>query len=249
MIRIVDTPSPNHGPRRPAVGDRVIVDMLVLHYTGMRTAEDALARLTESDGSVSAHWVIDEDGTVYRLVEEERRAWHAGRAYWAGEVDINSRSIGVEIVNPGHEFGYRPFPEAQMVAVQELCLEIVDRWSIPTHRVLGHSDVAPDRKEDPGELFPWARLAEAGVGLWPDPAGLPPAAPALSLAETRSLLRRVGYEVGYNDDQPMDAQTRSALTAFQRHWQPDTLTSARDPATTHRLAQIAKAIPSSEGIA
>ena len=210
----------------------------------MRTADEALSRLLSETDSVSAHWLIDEDGAIHRLVDEERRAWHAGRAYWAGEVDINSCSIGVEIVNPGHEFGYRPFPAPQMDAVEALCLEIVKRWKIPAHRVLAHSDVAPDRKEDPGELFDWPRLARAGIGLWPTPEDTPPGAAALALAETRALLRRIGYEISYTDEPPMDAETRAALLAFQRHWLPSAMTGARDPATTQRLTEIAGAVPS-----
>ncbi|TAL07812.1 MAG: N-acetylmuramoyl-L-alanine amidase, partial [Nitrospirae bacterium] len=162
-LRIVDRPSPNHGPRRR--GARV--DMLVLHYTGMKTLGAALERLCDPKARVSAHYLIARDGTVYRLVAENRRAWHAGVSRWAGERDVNGRSIGIELENPGHEFGYRAFPQKQMRALIALARGIVRRRKIPQHRVLGHSDVAPQRKIDPGEKFPWRALAGAGIGYWP----------------------------------------------------------------------------------
>ena len=147
-------PSPNFGPRAP---DKPI-DILLIHYTGMESAEAALDRLCDPAAQVSAHYLIEEDGTIWSLVDEQHRAWHAGIAYWAGETDINSRSIGIELVNPGHELGYRPFPMPQMEALAGLAREILARHTIPNHRVLGHSDVAPERKCDPGELFDWAWL-------------------------------------------------------------------------------------------
>src|SRR5579859_4450701 len=161
-MRRVEMPSPNHDDRGGAP-----IDMLVLHYTGMKTAKAALDRLCDPVAKVSAHYTIDEEGTVYAHVAEARRAWHAGAAYWAGATDINARSIGIELVNPGHEFGYRDFAEDQIAALTTLCHSILMRHPIPSWRVLGHSDVAPARKQDPGELFPWARLAKAGIGLWP----------------------------------------------------------------------------------
>jgi len=145
---VIDMPSPNFGPRRGGP-----VDMLILHYTGMNSAEDALARLCDPAAEVSAHYLIDQRGIIYRLVDEQCRAWHAGIACWAGETDINNRSIGIELVNPGHEFGYEPFPPRQMAALIALGQAIVERHPIPPWRVLGHSDVAPARKTDPGELF------------------------------------------------------------------------------------------------
>ena len=149
----IEAPSPNFDARTAPP------DMIVLHYTGMETGEAALERLRDPEAKVSAHYLVEEDGRVFSLVPEERRAWHAGAAFWAGERDINARSIGVEIVNPGHEFGYREFPEAQIAAVIDLVGGIRERWTVPDARILGHSDVAPRRKEDPGELFPWKRLA------------------------------------------------------------------------------------------
>ena len=160
---MIDLPSPNHG-ERPA---GVAVDLVVLHYTGMETAGAALARLCDPAARVSAHYLIDEDGQVFRLVGEERRAWHAGVSCWAGEADVNDRSIGVELANPGHEFGYSPFPEPQLGALEFLLGDILQRRRIHPKRVVGHSDVAPLRKRDPGELFPWRRLAAKGLAYWP----------------------------------------------------------------------------------
>jgi N-acetylmuramoyl-L-alanine amidase len=232
---IVQRPSPNHGPRPEGAK----IDMLVLHYTGMRTASDALRRLCDPAAEVSAHYLIDETGEIYQLVAEERRAWHAGRATWAGEADINGCSIGIELVNPGHEFGYRAFPDSQMQALEDLCAGILGRHSIPAHRVLGHSDVAPARKEDPGELFDWPRLAKAGIGLWPAITPVPESHVPGSVAHLQRGLRRLGY--GIEETGLMEAETRSALLAFQRHWLADHMTGARDPQTDWRLREVLKA--------
>src|SRR5260370_4335536 len=148
-MRILERPSPNHDSR-PGDG---IVDMLILHYTGMRNAAEALDRLCSSAAKVSSHYVIDEDGTVWRLVPEERRAWHAGVAAWRGRRDINGASIGIELVNPGHEFGYRPFPEPQMAALETLARDILRRQPVPPRHVLGPSDVARQRNTEPGKRF------------------------------------------------------------------------------------------------
>ena len=147
--------------------------MLVLHYTGMEDAGGALARLCDRASHVSAHYLIDEDGGVHRLVDESNRAWHAGLGFWRGERDINGRSIGIELANPGHEFGYREFPELQMQALIDLSRDILGRHTIPARNVVGHSDIAPDRKLDPGEFMDWPRLAEARIGLWPQEAPEP----------------------------------------------------------------------------
>jgi N-acetylmuramoyl-L-alanine amidase len=194
-------PSPNHDDRAGAA-----IDMLVLHYTGMKTAEDALERLCDPAARVSAHYTVDEDGTVYAHVPEERRAWHSGVSHWAGVSNLNSRSIGIEIVNPGHEFGYREFPQAQIAALITLCHGILSRHPIPPARVLGHSDVAPARKQDPGELFPWQTLAKAGVGLWPQATDNKVGAEALA-------------HYGYDPEAPQD----KVITAFQRHFRPQKL--------------------------
>jgi len=224
-MELRERPSPNHDARPEGQA----VDILLLHYTGMRSAEAALERLCDPAAKVSAHYCIDEDGTLYRLVEEARRAWHAGASSWAGAGNINDRSIGIELVNPGHEFGYRAFPEPQMQSLIALCQGIRARHPIPPARVLGHSDVAPARKEDPGELFDWPRLAAAGIGLWPgevpalDP--LPPAAPLLA------ALGRFGYGVTLDDPKP-------AIVAFQRHFRPTALTGAFDGETAGRLMAL-----------
>jgi N-acetylmuramoyl-L-alanine amidase len=200
-MRRIDRPSPNHDDRGGAS-----VDMLVLHYTGMKSAQEALDRLCDPGAKVSAHYTIDEDGTVYVHVPEARRAWHAGVGHWAGTSDINARSIGIELVNPGHEFGYRAFPQEQIASLTTLCHSILMRHPIPSWRVLGHSDVAPARKEDPGELFPWAQLAKAGIGLWPQAVASDLGADAL-------------IRYGYDPDAPQE----KLVTAFQRHFRPKKL--------------------------
>ncbi len=218
-MAIRDLPSPNHGPRTAAI------DMLVLHYTGMADAAAALARLTSLDSAVSAHYLVDEDGTIWRLVPEDRRAWHAGLSFWRGRRDVNSASIGIELVNPGHEWGYRAFPEAQIAALEALAHDIFGRHAIPPHHVLGHSDVAPARKQDPGELFPWERLARAGIGLWPEPPL--PAAPR----EIGPALAAIGYD-------PAVAPP-AAVAAFQRHFRPARCNGEADAETCAIAAAVA----------
>lgn len=164
-MQIINTPSPNFNARR----DGKAPSMVVLHYTGMKTAEEALARLCDPTAEVSAHFVVKEDGRVHQLVDMDQRAWHAGVSYWAGESDINSASIGVEIVNPGHEFGYQAFPDMQMESVVSICELVANKYGVPRGRYLAHSDVAPERKQDPGELFDWGLLAREGYGILPDP--------------------------------------------------------------------------------
>ena len=191
-------PSPNIGPRKEGRDP----DLLLLHYTGMESAEGALAWLTTPQSKVSCHYLVDEDGRITQMVAEEMRAWHAGHAHWAGEDDINSCSIGIEIHNPGHEFGYPDFPDAQMQALEALCLDILARHDIPLQRVLAHSDVSPGRKSDPGEKFDWQRLAREGLALCPDgpgadaplagsldALGYPPAEPETRLAAFRLRFR------------------------------------------------------------
>jgi len=217
MTAIVDLPSPNFDARNAPV------DILLLHYTGMKTAQDALDRLRDPKAEVSAHYTVDEDGTIYRLVAEEHRAWHAGTSYWAGARDINARSIGIEIVNPGHEFGYRAFPAVQMQAVLALSRAIVARHQIEPARVLGHSDVAPLRKEDPGELFDWASLAANGVGLWPQPKPC-----AWSDAEFLLQLGRYGYDLEGPSGSDAGKARRAAITAFARHFRPTKLATEPD---------------------
>lgn len=246
MLEIRNSPSPNHDARPPGVP----IDILLLHYTGMQTAAAAIARLCDPAAKVSAHYVIEEDGAIHRLVEEARRAWHAGNSRWRGEADINARSIGVELVNPGHEWGYRPFPEAQMAALEALSLDIVRRCNIPSPRVLGHSDVAPMRKQDPGELFDWARLARAGLGLWPRPDFHPPGdLPALmpgqrgpAVLDLQIALDAIGYWV--EGTGLFDPVTEAAVTALQRHFRPRRVDGIPDSETqglAFHLAEIAAA--------
>ena len=232
MPLVIETPSPNFDarPEGQAGGQAggQAIDILLLHYTGMESAAAALARMSDETAKVSAHYCIDEDGTLVRLVPEDKCAWHAGVASWAGAGDINARSIGIELVNPGHEFGYRAFPDAQMATLIELAGEILARHPIPARRVLGHADVAPLRKQDPGELFDWARLAENGIGLWPGAAA--PRDPP-EPAETRRQLAAFGY--GYLDHDPA-----AVVRAFQRHFRPEAVTGTIDAETAGRLEAL-----------
>ena len=215
--------------------------MIVLHYTGMPTGEAALQRLCDPAAKVSAHYLVEEDGRVFALVPEERRAWHAGLAFWQGHRDINALSVGIEIVNPGHEFGYRPFPEIQIEAVIELVGDIRSRWTIDDDRIVGHSDVAPDRKEDPGELFPWRRLAAGGHGLWVEPAPAP--GPVLTEGDEgagvfalQAGLARLGYDCAPSGT--FDAGTAIIVRAFQRHWVQSRFDGIVDGATRARLMAL-----------
>lgn len=221
---MIDRPSPNFG-RRPA-GSKI--DIIVLHYTGMQSAADALDRMCDPASEVSAHYMIDEDGAVYRLVAEELRSWHAGVSSWAGATDINDRSIGIELVNPGHEFGYREFPDPQMAALANLAREIVGRHVIPAHRVLAHSDVAPTRKSDPGELFDWRRLAESGIGIWSDEAAVPGQTDPRRAIQ---LLAQFGYGIDETDP-------TAATIAFQRHFRPSCIDGVIDAETFARLRNL-----------
>jgi N-acetylmuramoyl-L-alanine amidase len=235
MIRLLidERPSPNHdGRREPAR-----IDMLVLHYTGMTSAEAALDRLCDPLARVSAHYVVDEDGRICQLVPETRRAFHAGRSCWEGESDLNEVSIGIEIVNPGHEWGYRPFPEAQMASVERLCLDLISRHPIPRHRIVGHSDIAPDRKTDPGELFDWPRLAHAGIGIWP--SAKPPALEfAIDRARSLAELAAIGYCATADRCEP-------TLVAFQRRFRPAVCDGRLDPETATRLSEVHTAFAAS----
>jgi N-acetylmuramoyl-L-alanine amidase len=222
---ITDTPSPNFGPR--AEGKKI--KYLILHYTG--TPDVALAKryLEGKDPAhpVSAHYLVDEDGSVTRFVDESSRAWHAGKSWWEGEEDINSCSIGIEIQNPGHDYGYRPFPSEQINVVKTLCFEIIDRHGILPAHVLAHSDIAPARKTDPGELFPWQALSQQGIGLWPKNGD------GEATGDIADILTAYGY-----DPRP-DLKTR--VTAFQRHFEPHVFLTPESVGTatanTVKLAQ------------
>ncbi|MEQ9345796.1 MAG: N-acetylmuramoyl-L-alanine amidase [Thalassospira sp.] len=222
LNNVIDHPSANFGPRP----DNCPIDILVLHYTGMQSGKDALDRLCDPDSSVSCHYLVEEDGRIFRLVDEDKRAWHAGRGNWQNCIDVNSHSIGIEIVNPGHEFGYRPFPDDQITSVIALCQDILTRHHIPTDRIIAHSDMAPDRKEDPGEFFPWKLLAENGIGLWP---GVHQTSP-VDLPEFVRLLDQIGYGRPSDDitDAEQDAYRIKRYIAFQRHWRPSDISGVID---------------------
>jgi len=237
---IIETPSPNHDSRdsRPDIqGGGAVVDMLIFHYTGMQNAEAALARLCDPQAKVSAHYLVDEEGRVHGLVPEDRRAWHAGVAHWAGQDDINSCSIGIELVNPGHEFGYHSYSVVQSEAALGLARGILSRHGIPRHRVLAHSDVAPARKLDPGEFFPWPRFAWQGVGLWPSldfkvsgrSAALRPGMAGPEVSAMRRDLQAFGY--GLAKGELYDEVTQIVVTAFQRHWRPARIDGVYDHET------------------
>ncbi|MDG5487546.1 N-acetylmuramoyl-L-alanine amidase [Sphingomonas sp. BGYR3] len=224
----IESPSPNFN-------DRLLpITMIVLHYTGMPDAAGALARLRDPDAQVSAHYLVEEDGRIHRLVDEEKRAWHAGRSHWRGVTDVNSASIGIEIVNPGHEFGYRPFPDEQVASVIRLVHAIKDRHEITRGNIVGHSDIAPARKQDPGELFPWGKLARLRLALprptrnlvdpgWPDGGFL-------------LALERFGYDVS-------DAE--AAVTAFQRRFRPEMIDGIIDAEC--RMILLALLLPKPQG--
>lgn len=219
--------SPNFGDRAGGVA----LDYIVVHYTGMRDAQSAMMRMCDPAAKVSAHYVIDEDGSTVQLVAEEKRAWHAGMSFWRGITDINSASIGIELINPGHEFGYRAFPAAQIEALKKLMSDIATRHEInKATGILGHSDVAPSRRQDPGELFPWKELAAAGFGVWPAPKDYAPTAEA----EVEALLRAIGYDT---------TAPRDALLAFQRRFHPENLTGVADAETVARLRAVRALMP------
>jgi N-acetylmuramoyl-L-alanine amidase len=218
---IIDSPSPNFDERNQAIS------MVVLHYTGMLDAESAIARLRDPAAAVSCHYLIAEDGQILRMVAEDKRAWHAGQSYWRGQLGVNACSVGIEIVNPGHEFGYRPFTEEQMEALIPLLAEIVDRHQVPRANIVGHSDIAPARKQDPGELFDWARLARHGLAV---------ARPVRDLVDPHwtdggflLALERYGYDV---------RNAGAAVIAFQRRFRPETLDGTIDGECRAILLQL-----------
>jgi N-acetylmuramoyl-L-alanine amidase len=230
-MKIIERPSPNFDARTRSI------DAVILHYTGMKSGAEAIARLCDPAAKVSAHYVVEEDGRVFRLVGEENRTWHAGVSSWRGEGDINARSIGIEIVNPGHEWGYRDFPSAQIEAVIALLKDIMGRRRIKPSRVLAHSDIAPMRKEDPGERFPWARLAAEGLALAPY-AGPPDS----SIAYDQSILdlREIGYEVA--EAAPGKPAAAAPILAFQRRFCPQDLGQGMSPLTKAAIAFVRRAV-------
>ena len=238
-------PSPNFDERK----DGRPPDMILLHYTGMQTGEAALNRLTTPASEVSCHYLVFEDGRIIQCVPEEKRAWHAGESSWAGETDINSRSIGIEIVNPGHEFGYKDFPLRQIAAVISMCKSIITRRGpISADRILAHSDVAPARKQDPGEKFPWGLLNESGVGHWVraapldlEGAGLKPGDRGDSVTRLQRTLRSYGY--GLKESGTYDEPTRATVVAFQRHFRQARVDGIADPSTLLTLRALIETRP------
>jgi N-acetylmuramoyl-L-alanine amidase len=229
-------PSPNHDERASAT------DILLLHYTGMTSTAEAVDRLCNPEAKVSAHYVVEEDGNILQLVPEARRAWHAGLSSWEGVTDINSRSIGIEIGNPGHAYGYPDFPEPQIAAVIALCRDLVARHRFRSDRVLAHSDVAPLRKWDPGEKFPWERLHRAGVGAWVEPApmtpgmALAPCDTGSEVAQLQAGLRMYGY--GIEATGIYDELTAAVVAAFQRHFRPACVDGRADLSTIETLRTL-----------
>jgi N-acetylmuramoyl-L-alanine amidase len=236
-------PSPNHGER---VGGRR-PDMIVLHYTGMPDDDQALNWLRNEQSQVSCHYFVHQDGRVLQLVPEERRAWHAGQSFWSGESDVNSCSIGVEIANAGHPGGLPSFPVAQIEAVAELCRDCGKRWSIPAERVLGHSDVAPVRKVDPGENFPWEKLYGKAVGHWVEPAPVTggrffqPGETGQPIEALQSMLSLYGYNVEVTGD--FCDRTKGAVEAFQRHFRPARVDGIADISTIDTLHRLLTSLP------
>jgi N-acetylmuramoyl-L-alanine amidase len=238
-------PSPNHDERRQGR----VPDLILLHYTGMQTGEAALQRLCAADSNVSAHYVVFENGRIVQCVPEGFRAWHAGVSFWAGENDINSSSIGIEIVNPGHDFGYPNFPLRQTAAVISICRSIITRRGpISADRILGHSDVAPARKQDPGEKFPWDLLSESGIGHWVRPAPLNIAGPTIGPGDSGDQVTRLqrvlrGYGYGIEETGSYDEATRGVVIAFQRHFRPARVDGVADASTILTLRALLETRP------
>ena len=224
----ISSPSPNFDERK------LPITMIVLHYTGMESAQAALDRLRDPEAKVSSHYLVDEDGAVHELVPEDKRAWHAGKSHWREWDDINSASIGIEIVNPGHEFGYRDFPEAQVDAVVRLVHGIKDRYEITRGNIVGHSDIAPARKRDPGELFPWHRLAKLRLALPRPTQNLMD--PRWSEAGFLLALERFGYDV---------TDKLAAIMAFQRRFRPELVDGEVDAEC--RMILLALLLPKPQG--
>lgn len=237
-------PSPNFDERAGGAPD-----IILLHYTGMQTGDAALERLTSAESKVSSHYVVFEEGRIVQCVPEDKRAWHAGVSHWAGETDINSRSIGIEIVNPGHEFGYSDFPRRQIAAVIALCKGIVTRRGpISPERVLAHSDVAPSRKQDPGEKFPWELLADSGIGHWVRAAPLNVQGMTIAPGERGDAVTRLqrmlrGYGYGIDETGVYDDKTRDVVIAFQRHFRQARVDGIADPSTLLTLRALVDTRP------
>lgn len=244
FVRAAVRPSPNFGPRRGC--DRP--DLIILHYTGMATGRTAEDWLCSTESEVSSHYIVHEDGAVVQMVRERDRAWHAGRSLWGGNADINSQSVGIEIVNPGHFLGYRPFPPLQIAAVISLCRDIATRYGMVPEGILAHSDVAPGRKIDPGELFPWQSLHEAGIGHFVDPEPIGDDAPlalgttSTVVAQTQQMLADYGYGIAVNG--LLDEPARIVVEAFQRHFRTARVDGLIDVSTRRTLERLLQDRPS-----
>jgi len=225
----IDYPSINYNERANCAP----IDMLIFHYTGMINKECALKKLIDPNAKVSTHYLIDEKGGIYKLVDEANRAWHAGVSYWRRNTDINSRSIGVEIVNPGHEFGYQEFTDLQIDAIMKLSRDIISRHPISNRNIVGHSDIAPSRKKDPGELFDWKCLADQGIGLWPEEAQVL----EMNVSTLLSQLENIGYEIN---------NIKDVVASFQRHFRPNRVTGRIDPETARKISGLHQLIENLE---
>ncbi|MBM3468575.1 MAG: N-acetylmuramoyl-L-alanine amidase [Alphaproteobacteria bacterium] len=220
MYKKIHHPSPNFEDRP----EGVLIDTIILHYTDMRNAEEALERLSDPQAKVSAHFLIHKNGNVYQLVDPYYKAWHAGESYWQGDKDLNNRSIGIELDNAGHAFGLEPFSEIQITTLINLLKDLVEVFEVPVNRIIGHSDVAPLRKQDPGELFPWFDLAEKGFGLWPqslEPFQTSPL-PPLSVSDAQQAFLKIGYECPQTGT--WDENTQKVCRVFQQHFTPHEVT-------------------------
>jgi N-acetylmuramoyl-L-alanine amidase len=221
-MTVIEYPSPNYNQR----SQNAVVDAVIIHYTDLPNTETALAYLTDPEREVSSHYLVDEAGQVFRLVKDEDRAWHAGVGSWQGKENVNDYSIGIELSNPGHSHGYQNFPQAQMIALVDLLETITNKHDILNHRILGHSDIAPMRKKDPGELFDWPLLANHDFGLWVGSFGT---MKDLSLSEAGHYLSEIGYDI---------CDIHATIIAFQRHFLPQHLTGKLDPVTGGRILEI-----------
>jgi len=236
-----DPRSPNYNERDPSVP----LQYIVLHYTGMQTAHEALSRLCDPLSKVSAHYFIYEDGNILQLVDDHKRAWHAGKSFWHGMTDLNSASLGIELVNPGHHFGYRAYPAPQINALKKKLHQLISQHHLdPITSLLSHSEIAPDRKEDPGELFPWHELAQEGLGPWPHPEA-DDYRPA-SDSDIQDMLRTLGYTCP--NTHAYDRSTRALLLAFQRRYEPDNITGTPERETIARLRALIRVFKTEQSL-
>ncbi|HHI88691.1 MAG TPA: N-acetylmuramoyl-L-alanine amidase [Hellea balneolensis] len=246
-MEIIEAPSPNFDERALAIS------MLVLHYTGMKDGPAALSHMQSKAAKVAAHYMVEEDGRIFRLVGEDKRAWHAGVSHWRGVTDVNSASIGIEIVNGGHDFGLPEYPERQIEAVIALSRDIKKRHNISDFNIVAHSDIAPERKQDPGEKFPWAQLADADIGIWPQlkRADRRPLVDAQSSPEQIRTLQKAlaWYGYGIKPTGQLDEQTRTVITAFQRRYRPEKIDGYFDVETVEKIDLLVRYRKKVEGAA